>query len=369
MRSGLALSVAIMSMVVATGCATGKAPRTARMSLAAPVLAVLNVGVEPKTLDVQQAQTATIYYELTRSASVTVDLVDEEGRVIRQLKAQSQRGKHTIPWDATAADGQLVAGGVYRYVIRAHAQSSEALYDPSTETGGEELLAEPFTFDAQTGAMEWVMPKAGYARLNIGLQGYPHLRTLVDWQPLEAGRQRVVWDGRDASGLMTLMQHPNLAMKLQTFALPWNTLIVRNSPTMSRSLSDEPRYPPLAKPQAPYLHARHTRAVCHAPRLRVDFPEAKGVDAQQRPIVSGVVPVRVSVHPDDAQEVVSSRFEVALYEDTVFLVEEQDGTNPFTYLWDTRRLSEGEHLLTVNIFTYDDHYGVLTRPVVIQKNL
>lgn len=373
MRSRLALGVGLLSMGAVAGCATVGRPASASGSVPAPhALAITNVGVEPKTLEVQQGQAAAIRYALSRPASVTVELVDEEGGVVRQLEAGRQpAGPHAIRWDGRTAEAQPVADGVYRYVIRAQEpQGDEALYDPSKETGGEELLAEPFTFDAQTGVMEWVMPKAGYARLNIGIQGFPHLRTLLDWNPLEAGRHRLTWDGHDASGLMDLIDHPALSMKLQAFAIPWNTIIVHNShATATSQPSIAPRYAPLARPDAPYLHAKHARAACHEPKLRVEFPDAKAVDPQGRPIISGIVPIRVSLDPRDAQHVINSRFEVAVYEDTTFLMEEQDGTDPFTYLWDTTRLSEGAHLLTVNIFTYDDHYGVLTQPVVIQKKL
>jgi hypothetical protein len=84
-------------------------------------------------------------------------------------------------------------------------------------------------------------------------------------------------------------------------------------------------------------------------------------------VVSGVVPVRVTVDAADAPHLINSRFEVALFEDTTFLAEEEEGTTPFTYLWDTTRLRPGEHLLTANILSYDDHYGVATVRVMVES--
>ena len=63
--------------------------------------------------------------------------------------------------------------------------------------------------------------------------------------------------------------------------------------------------------------------------------------------------------------IVNRRFEVVIYEDLTVLFEEEESTNPFTFLWDTSKLPPGEHLLTINLLSYDDHYGVATVPVAI----
>ncbi len=362
----------LFSSALLTGCATGI--RSAQLpkppsSVAAAPLTITGVGVEPKTLDLRTQAEATIHYELSRPADVFVDLVDEEGRVVRKLMVgRDTAGKHTVNWDGHATDGHEVAGGVYRYVI--HAQDAEGhrtVYDPSPNTGGEELQPRNFTFDQQTGAFRWVMPKAGRARLRIGLQGFPHLRTLLDWEPLEAGEHTVVWDGLDASGLIQLKGHPRLAIKLSAFALPDNTVIVRGDSRQEVTQIERPMYPADVKREPAYLHARHVRAVCHETGLHLEFPAGTRYDAQHRPLLKGTVPVRVVLDERDASSVTNSRFEVSLYEDLTFLFEEEEGANPFTFLWDTTRLTPGAHLLTVNILSYDDHYGVVTQPVMIES--
>jgi hypothetical protein len=85
------------------------------------------------------------------------------------------------------------------------------------------------------------------------------------------------------------------------------------------------------------------------------------------PVLSGRVPVRVTLHKDDKWWVVDERFEVMFYVDTVFMYEEEDGTSPFTYTWDTETLTEGSHILTVNILSYNDHLGVVSRKVIVKK--
>jgi hypothetical protein len=212
------------------------------------------------------------------------------------------------------------------------------------------------------------MPKAGRARLRVGLQGFPHLRTLLDWEPLEAGPQSVVWDGRDASGFVQLTDHPNLTVKLALFALADHTIIVQGAPDRDAGRPQGPaEYPPERAPAPAYLHAQHPRPACREARLAVEFPEGTRRDEQGRPVLNGTVPVRVVLDPRDAPHLVNHRFEVALYEDLTFLFEEEESANPFTFLWDTSQLPAGVHLLTVNVLSYDDHYGVVTQPVMIER--
>ena len=364
----------LMAGTLIAGCAiAGQAARPGARSaglLPAP-LAIDKVRVEPKTIDTQRPDVASLHYELSRDATVRIDLVDEEGAVVRRLEVGRQpAGLQQFRWDGRDAAGTLVSAGVYRYVIIGETPDGQsARHDPSAQTGGEELEPRDFTFDRQTGRFAWVMPRAGRARLRIGVEGFPHLRTLLDWQPLEAGRQEVVWDGLDASGFIRAIDHENLSVKLSAFALPDNTVIVRGLPRAQLPPGDSPHaaYPPLGRVDAAYVHARHPRAVCHEALMSLEFPQQTAIDSEGRPIVQGSVPVRVTLDPRDAAHLVNARFEVALYEDLTFLFEEEAGTNPFTFLWDTSRLTPGAHLLTINVLSYDDHYGTFTQPVIIQS--
>ncbi len=325
------------------------------------------VAIEPKTLDLSRSENATIRYDLTEPAEVTVELVDADGRVARALAESKPAGSQQTVWDGKDSAGNPVPVGVYRYVITARLQSGRVIrHDPSASTGGEELTVHTFTYDEETGQLYWVMPKAGYARIRVGIEGFPHLKTVLDWQPMEAGEHTLAWDGLDASGLINVKSHPKRLIKIAAYSMPDNTVIISGSPTMSGAGS-APAYPADLKAPPAYLHARHRREQCGEIHLTASFlkPGLKN-DKQGRPIVSGVVLVRVTLDPRDVARVINSRYEVALYEDTNFLFEEEDAVHPFSFDWDTRGLTAGVHLLTVNILTYDDHFGVLTVPVIVE---
>ena len=377
--------IALLLLLVLSGCAAApkvlpRVPVTIGTSASttvvvtqplasASVLTFDGVGVAPKTVDLTRNALARISFVLSRSAEVGLDLVDEEGVVVRHLNLGNlEAGRHAALWDGHNDRGQRVPSGVYRYVLGAQAVDGQsATYNPSEQTGGEELDVRDFAYDKPTGQLRWIMPRAGRARLRVGIEGFPHLNTLLDWEPFEAGPQRVIWDGLDESGLIRVEDHSHLSIKLSAFALPDNTIIVQSPQLASAKSSETAQYPPDVKMQG-YLHARHRRIDCGEVGLRVEFPESARKDAKGRPIVSGKIPVRVSLRGHNMAHTINQRFEVMLYEDLTALFEEEDSLNPFTFMWDTTRLTPGSHLLTVNILSYDDHFGVSTVPVVVEAS-
>ena len=84
-------------------------------------------------------------------------------------------------------------------------------------------------------------------------------------------------------------------------------------------------------------------------------------------MLSGKVPIRVEIAPEDKIYITNKRFEAMFFVDSVFLFEEEEGTSPLTFYWDTSRLNPGEHLLSVNIMSYDDHVGTKTQKVIIEE--
>lgn len=64
-----------------------------------------------------------IEYELSEGTKVTLAVYDLQGRLISTLADKyEEAGKHAVTWNATAADGRRVIGGVYFYVLRTDKQ-------------------------------------------------------------------------------------------------------------------------------------------------------------------------------------------------------------------------------------------------------
>lgn len=355
---------AVVAAVSLCGCATapGRHQAAAPSAPSTPASQISEVRAEPKTLHLDQGGQLTVSYRLAAPADVTLTLLDDWDREARRVSVGHQAaGTTSAVWDGRDASGAPVADGVYRYVITASGTHGQAVYAPVGLRDGDEVLARRFTYDSATGQMHFIMPRLARARVRIGLKDFPHLRTLMDWVPLEAGEHVLDWDGMDASGLIRLREHPKLDINLSAFALPENAVIVRGS----TRAAVPPETPPVPRPSATvYLHARHDRRICHEPRFTVECPQVMP-GAAGRPLVHGKTPMRITIDPRDKEHVVNQRFEVMLYVDTVFLFEEEEGSSPFTYEWDTSSLAPGPHLLTVNVLSYDDHLGVVTVPIEV----
>ena len=377
-----AITVALAALV--SGCATDRPadspPPAATLSAppsppaaAAPAprkpatWAFSALSVAPKTFDPGSGATVAVSFETGAPSLVSLRLLDENGGLVHETEASPMpAGAGRVEWDGRVRGGDLVRPGAYLYqLVGRDAAGAEAVSDPMSADAGAEVAPREFTFDAASGEIVFRAPRACRARLRVGLRGFPHLRTLLDWEPLASGEHRLVWDGWDASGLVRLVEHPALDMNLRLFALPDRALIVTSG-------GDRPMAAPAPLvvegdrsiyPDGAFLHARHRRDRCGELSVALEFPRsAESPDGC--PVVEGVVPVRVSVAAADRTRAVDEQFEVMVYVDTVFLFEQEEGSTPFTFEWDASALTDGPHLLTVNVLTYGDHVGVSTRRVV-----
>ena len=202
MRRMSALLAASASLLATGGCSTWQPPvpdaapaTTLPADIPVTGESLPGVGVEPKTIHPLSGEKAIIRYELPEPAEVSVALVDAEGRIVRTLPGGSlPKGAQETVWDGRSDSGAWTPAGAYRYIITASTASGRrVVHDATASTGGEELSVRSFEYDDKTGELRWVMPKAGLARLRIGIEGFPHLRTLLIGSPLR--RERTAWFG------------------------------------------------------------------------------------------------------------------------------------------------------------------------------
>ena len=60
----------------------------------------------------------TIHYDLSYSALVSIDIYDMNGDLVAELfKDYQNAGHHSINWNGTNDNGQLVSAGIYLYSI------------------------------------------------------------------------------------------------------------------------------------------------------------------------------------------------------------------------------------------------------------
>ncbi len=191
------------------------------------------------------------------------------------------------------------------------------------------VVAQDLSFDAATGEIRFTLPQPARVRARIGVRdGGPWLRTLLDWEPRAAGKHVEVWDGRDRTGTVDFGQRRDL--KLALVCLP-------------------------ERPGGAVLEPVRGRR--KALRLTITFPGATETDGEGVAVLRGAAPVRVTLAAEDHSWLKGMGFEVGLYVDTEFLMEQEEGTSPFDYLLDTASLPAGPHSMTANVIGFEGEVG------------
>jgi len=221
-------------------------------------------------------------------------------------------------------------------------KSAETKPLEAAPAGGDEILATDISFDLETGQIKYTLPEDALVRVRIGLMdGGPLLHHVVDWEKRLKGPHVETWDRKDAAGKIDFTNRKDMMLVLG--CLP---------------LEEEKRksYNGLIK------------GLRKAPQLNVVFPEAVGKTDDGWDIVRGIAPVRINLDEKDKDWLTGTKYEVGMYIDYVFLMEDEEGTNPFTYRLNTVNLNDGPHLITVNIVGYEGDMGTRSVLVYVKNN-
>lgn len=203
-----------------------------------------------------------------------------------------------------------------------------------------EILASDLSFDVETGKIKYTLPEPALVRIRIGIKdGGPLLRHVLDWELRKAGEHTESWDKKDASGRIN-------------FGSGNNFMII----IACRPLSA----------QEHWSNSLGIKGLRKSPEFQMSLPRARTYSKDGAAVVEGMAPVRISLEREDQRWLAETRYELGLYVDYVFLMEEEEGVNPFTYDLDTRKLNDGPHTLTANIVGYDGEVG--TKSILIQVN-
>ncbi|HYV19473.1 MAG TPA: FlgD immunoglobulin-like domain containing protein [Verrucomicrobiae bacterium] len=383
-------AIGLALMLTASGCAsTPHTPPPAKAYAGSPPAGSLATGT--LLSEVQAARSSleaagrdrfTVGFRLAAPATVALRIYDEDDLLVTTVRPQVTlpEGKQEVTWDATDDRGQPVPQGVYLYTLLAISAGRRLdTYDATDATGGRRLPITEDSYDAERRVIRYSLPAPARVRIRVDLRdGGPHMRTVLDWALREAGPHEEAWDGQDDSGEIRLADHPMSLVMIRAYSIPDNALIVTTGTTAGDPGGDaaspgREHRPHVSSPVADYMHALHVRSRCHEPHFTVDFPpqvggetEGGGETTGKTPVVSGDVPVRVTLSPADRAHLLASRFEVAIFADLMIVAEEEEGYSPFTYILPASTLGPGSHLITINVLGNDDHIGVVTRRIEVR---
>ena len=350
-----------------------EAPRGTGATQRAELLS--DVSTSNASFNPEKGEKLNIHFRLSKKAKIEVTVYDPDFATVRTLDLGGflETGQHTSVWDGKDLDGNVVPDEAYFFVVTAKDEKgNEQIYDPTALSGGEGHDLTEVTVDPDSKVITYRLPVMARVLIRLGVQDGPLLKTLVDWQPRVAGEITEYWNGRDQDNLIDLLNHPRFKMLITYFTLPENSVITYGNravdyrgykkslgvkrPVKARTARTEVLVSP---------HYQLPRTVDYSPTLKLSLSNVKSYDQGEVPILQGKTLVKVDIDEPDKSFFANQQYEITLFLDTEFYAEQEMGYVPFNWVWDLSNVSEGEHILTVNLSGFKDQIGVLSKKVSV----
>jgi len=341
---------------------------------------VLDVKVDRRRFNPGQGETVSILFRLTRPGKVILKVFDPEMILIRDLMLESRGGfePNRMVWDGKDLEGNVVPDEVYFFTIEvSDYQGNFTFYDPTTVSGGE-FLSPPANFDREKGRVIYELTKDARVRIRAGISsGGPLLKNILHGVPRSSGHHEEVWDGKDESGVIDVVSQKNHVLSVEAVSLPENSIfahgnqdydyfkyrhdIIRSRPKkVDRPLFGSKRVT-LETPPGGFSNLNPE------PRFYFELQRIVRKIEEGLSVVEGKIPIKIHLDQKIKRYVTEQRYEILFFVDFKFVTEKEEGYSPFTLLWDTKEVTNGDHLLTVNIVTLSGQVSSGTARVRVEN--
>jgi hypothetical protein len=338
---------------------------------------VYDVALSSRSFNPSRGEKVTLSYTLSTPATATVRVFDADLELVRVVADQARQpsGTQNVTWDGRDLDGRVVPNEAYVFTVETKGAGGEGVYDPVTFSGGEPFDLGKAPVSRETGVLTYRLSQPARVLVRIGIPGSSLLRTLVDWQPRTQGEITEYWNGRDQDNLINVIDNPKYTVLIAYFTLPDASVVTfGNSGVDYRSYKAQLKSKRPSKVARPMANARRLspqflagRATNRDFKVTIRFPELDRGETPDVPTVRDRALTRIDV-PDGDREVLAGRqYEIILFVDTTYVAEEERGYVPFNFPWEFRQLSPGEHILTVNVVTFDGQIGIGSRRIRVVR--
>lgn len=336
-----------------------------------------DIKTTPDVINTSQGQQANLFFTLEERSVVTVLVYDPDNALTRHVLDQVtlESGPHQLKWNGRDDQNQIVADEAYYFTLSARDDNgNQEIYDPTVFSGGVEHDITSADIDTQNHTIAYSMPEKGRVMIRMGIQGGPMLNQLVDWKPRTKGIVTEYWNGKDADDIMDIYNYSKFKMIITYFTFPQSTVITFGNKAYSyleykkSSMADAIKKEQKARSiENASHHFSLERKEDYSPGLTLDFTNAQGVDENRIPVLHSRSIVRVDLVEKDKPVFKDKQFEICFFLDQAFYAEDETGYTPFNWVWDLNNVKEGEHVLTVNISSFSDQVGVISRKVMVVK--
>ena len=335
---------------------------------------ISNITISKSSFNPGIGENVNIYYNITKPAEVILNIYDPDYGLVKKIsKKITDSGKMSFIWDGKDLDNHIVPDEAYFFMITAkdHSGNMET-YDPTLFSGGFEHQIRKAKVDILRHTITYRMPEIGRVLFRLGIHGGPLLNTLVDWKPRLDGVVTEFWNGKDAENKIYFYKHPKFKMRITYFSFPENSIISYGNKKVSFKQYKATNKRPKKEINKQNLlqkspHYALQRVLDYSPEVFINFSNILGKDDDGIPIIKNKTIVKVTLNDQDKLIFQNQQFEICFFLDYEFYAEDEAGYTPFNWLWNLSNVSEGVHLLTVNITSYKDQIGVVSRKVRIIK--
>ena len=362
------------------GCATLQKPSEPVVSKIKEVpFKISKVAINRKSFNPSKGEEVTISWHISRSSKAFVQIFDPDMCLVRELMSADigNPGIIHVSWDGRDLEGNIVPDEAYFFTIEANEyRGGLTHYDPMTFSG-EENFDFPVEFDSSKEIITYELPKDSRILIRAGITRGPLLKTIVNWAPRLAGVNEDPWDGKDASGTICAADQKGFTMMSDAVTLPENSIVTIGNPeytyfeykneiVLDRPVKEErPRIVP-DKKQPDSQFTRYVREVDEL-RFYLELPQDLERSEQGYPIVSGKLPVKICLDKKVKRSATERRYEIICYVDFKFITEQEEGYSPSTWILDTKKIPDGEHILTVNVATLKGQMASASHKVFVQN--
>jgi hypothetical protein len=375
------LSILIILCLILVSCVTPSKPKEVIVPKIEPVpFTISEVSIDRKEFNPSEGETVTISYRISKPAKAIIKIFDTEMRLARDLMAESTGDSYLneVIWDGRDLEGNTVPDEAYFFTVEATDYHGNFIfYDPTTISGGEFFIPE-VNFDRGENRLSYQLPKDARVKIRAGIsQGGPLLKNILNWTPRLSGQNEEIWDGKDGSKNIDAVSQKGYGLMAEAVSLPENSILTygnidydyfkyKNDIAPERPKKVER---PLFQSKTVWQELQPVEPVKLGPepKFRIDLPENIEKTENGLPIVEGKTPIKIYLDEKIKRYVTEQRYEIIFFVDFKFVTEMEEGYSPFTLIWDSRNVPNGEHIIIVNVATFTGQVSSASMRVMVEN--
>ncbi len=314
---------------------------------------------------------ARITWQLNGPARITVMICDLKGNIVATPvdREEQPAGLHTFIWNGRDQQDTPCSPGLYFPVIRAKSATLGIdTYNPTAEPWGEAVDVHAFSFDDKAQVIRYTINNHVMVRIRVGEKdGGPFHKTVAAWKLRAPGTYEEPWDGMDSTRLIHVAGKEKFQIAFDAYTVPEKAVLIPVSKgvatvTAEKSYQKYPVHPPHGKRLAHYslVPAGMTPDLDISATIPGSVVDQDGVVQ-----LIGNQELQLTLSNGSPPPTVDERFELYLYVDGKMMYEIPTGSLPASINFETSKVANGLHMVTLNLITSEHRTGSTSFRVMI----